>query len=152
ALDPDAAPRPRADRPRLSAVVLPLQPEPLARRGVVVQPRALTRPRELAVAALGLTLLVAAPRVASEGAAGQDGGTGSGTGTVVGTPPKLEPIRVNKNRDVCGDSKPSEALVLSADRGVKGGVVLLEGVARGKKGAGDVVLDNSQCVFVRHVS
>jgi plastocyanin len=119
---------------------------------VVVQPRALTRPRELAVAALGLTLLVSAPGGAYEVAAVQDGGTVTGSVKFVGAPPKLEPIRVNKNRDVCGDSKPSEALVLSADRGVKGGVVLIEGVPRGKKGGGDVVLDNSQCVFVSHVS
>jgi len=42
---------------------------------VVAQPRALTRPRALAVAALGLVLLVAAPAGAYEVAAVPDGGT-----------------------------------------------------------------------------
>jgi Carboxypeptidase regulatory-like domain len=101
---------------------------------------------------LGLVLLVAAPSGAYEVAAVPDGGTISGTVKFVGPPPKLDPIPVNKNRDVCGEHKPAEALVLSADRGVKGSVVLIEGVARGKKGGGEVVLDNHQCVFVSHVT
>jgi hypothetical protein len=119
---------------------------------VVVQPRALTRLRAAAVAALGLVLLLAAPGGAYEVATVQDGGTVTGTVRFVGTPPKLDPIPVNKNRDVCGANKPAEALVLSADRGVKGSVVLIEAVPRGKKGGAEVVLDNHQCVFVSHVT
>ena len=69
-----------------------------------------------------------------------------------GTPPKLEPVAVNKNRDVCGEQKASEALVLGPDRGVKGSVVLIEGVTKGKKGSGDVVIDNNKCLFVAHVT
>ncbi|MGH7303593.1 MAG: carboxypeptidase regulatory-like domain-containing protein [Candidatus Rokuibacteriota bacterium] len=117
---------------------------------MVVQPRALTR--AAAVAAFGLVLLLAAPGGAYEVATVQDGATVTGTVRFVGTPPKLEPIPVNKNRDVCGANKPAEALVLSPDRGVKGSVVLIEAVARGKKGGGEVVLDNHQCVFVSHVT
>lgn len=119
---------------------------------MVVQPGALTRPPALAVAALGLGLLIAAPARAYEVVAVQDGGTLAGTVKFVGTPPKLVPIPVNKNRDVCGEHEPSEALVLSADRGVKGSVVLIEGVARGKRGGDEVVLDNHQCLFVSHVT
>lgn len=102
--------------------------------------------------AFGLALLVAAPGAAYEVALVPDGGTVAGTVKFVGTPPKLEPIPVNKNRDICGEKKSAEALVVSADRGVKGGVVLIEGVARGKKAGGEVVLDNHQCVFVSHVT
>ena len=119
---------------------------------MVAQPRALTGAREAAVAAFGLLLLVTVPCGAYEVVAVQDGGTVIGTVRFVGTPPKLDPIPVNKNRDVCGEHKPSEVLVLSADRGVKGSVLLIEGVARGKKSGGDVVLDNQQCVFVSHVT
>jgi hypothetical protein len=104
------------------------------------------------VAACGLLLLVAASCFAYEVATVPDGGTVTGTVKFVGTPPRLDPIPVNKNRDVCGEHKPAEALMLSADRGVKGSVVLIEGVARGKKGASEVVLDNHQCVFVSHVT
>jgi hypothetical protein len=114
---------------------------------VVAQQRALT-----AAAAFGLMILIATPSGAYELAAVQDGGTITGTVKFVGPLPKLDPIPVSKNRDVCGERKASEALVLSAERGVKGGVVLIAGVARGKKGGRDVVLDNSQCVFVSHVT
>jgi len=119
---------------------------------VVAQPRALTHAREALGAAFGLLLVVAPPCGAYEVAIVPDGGAVTGTVKFVGTPPKLDPIAVNKNRDVCGERKPSEALILSADRAVKGSVVRIEGVARGKKGAGDVVLDNHQCVFVSHVT
>jgi hypothetical protein len=81
-----------------------------------------------------------------------DGGTLSGTVKFAGSPPKLEPLAVNKNRDVCGAQKDSEALMIGADRGVRGSVILIEGVPRGKKGGGDVVLDNHRCVFVHHVT
>ena len=111
----------------------------------------MSRRRAALGAALGLLLLVAAPALGYEVAAVQDGGTVTGTVKFVGTPPKLDPIPVNKNRDVCGDHKPAEALVLSADRGVRGSVIVIEGIARGKKGGSEVVLDNHQCVFVSHV-
>jgi hypothetical protein len=81
-----------------------------------------------------------------------DGGVISGVVKFVGVAPKLEAIAVNKNRDVCGERKPSEALVVGALGGVKGSVVLIEGVTRGKKGKGDVVVDNHKCLFVSHVS
>jgi hypothetical protein len=97
-------------------------------------------------------LVAASPAGAYEVATVTAGGTVSGTVKFVGTPPPLDPIRVNKNRDVCGEHKSSEALVLSAEKGIKGAVVRIEGVARGKQGGGDVVLDNDHCVFVSHVT
>ena len=103
-------------------------------------------------ATLVLALLVAAPALAYEVVAVADGGTLSGTVKFAGPPPKLEPLAVNKNRDVCGEQKASEALVVGPERGVRGSVILLEGVARGKKGEADVVLDNHRCVFVHHVT
>ena len=63
----------------------------------------------------------------------KDGGSVTGVVRFTGTAPKAEPIAVNKNRDVCGDQKPSEALIVGADKGVKGSVVLLEGIKQGKK-------------------
>jgi hypothetical protein len=82
----------------------------------------------------------------------KDGGTLTGVVRFTGTPPKLEPIPVNKNRDVCGEQKPSEALIVGADGGVKGSVILVEGVTRGKKGTGDVIIDNTRCLFLAHVT
>jgi len=106
-------------------------------------------------AAVALALALSWPvgaGAAYEEVAGADGGVVSGVVKFVGTAPKLEPIAVNKNRDVCGEKKPSEALVLGAGGGVKGSVILIEGVTRGKKSKGDVVIDNHHCAFVSHVS
>jgi hypothetical protein len=104
------------------------------------------------VAALALTAGLLSPAAAYEVVTVAEPGVLTGVVRFTGTPPKLDPLPVNKNRDVCGDSKDNEALRLGPERGVKGGVILLEGVARGKKPAGEVVLDNARCVFVSHVT
>jgi predicted aconitase with swiveling domain len=104
------------------------------------------------VATLVLAAALAAPAAAYEVVTVDDGGVLAGVVKFAGVPPKLEPRAVNKNRDVCGDQKESEALVLGAERGVRGSVILLEAVARGKKPAAEVVLDNHRCVFVSHVT
>jgi len=101
------------------------------------------------VALLGLG---AGPAAAYEEIKVTDGGELKGTVRFAGTAPKLEPIRVNKNRDVCGDTKPSEALVVGADGAVRGAVVVVEAVARGKKAEGELLIDNHHCLFVPHVS
>jgi plastocyanin len=94
----------------------------------------------------------AASAAAYEEVAVKDGGTLRGVVRFAGTPPRPGPLAVNKNRDVCGEQKPSEALVLGADRAVKGSVILLEGVVKGKKGSADVIVDNVKCLFVAHVT
>jgi plastocyanin len=104
------------------------------------------------VATLVLAAALAAPAAAYEVVTVDDGGVLAGVVKFAGVPPKLEPLAVNKNRDVCGDQKESEALVLGTERGVRGSVILLEAVARGKKPAAEVVLDNNRCVFVSHVT
>jgi plastocyanin len=81
-----------------------------------------------------------------------DGGTLTGVVRFGGTPPAFPPLAVNKNRDVCGDSKPNEALVLGPDKGVRGSVVRIEAITKGKKAADDVVIDNHKCLFVPHVA
>lgn len=101
------------------------------------------------VALLGGT---ATGAVAYEEAPVKDGGTLTGTLKFVGPVPKLEPLTVNKNRDVCGERKPSEALVVGPEGGVQGGVVLIEGITKGKKPSRDVVLDNAKCLFIAHVT
>ena len=80
-----------------------------------------------------------------------DGGALTGRVRFVGEPPKGEPLAVRKNTDVCGEHKPSQALVVGPSKGVRGAVVALEGVQRGKR-APDFELDNAKCLFVPHVS
>lgn len=102
--------------------------------------------------ALVLAAALAAPAAAYEVVPVPEPGILAGVVKFAGTPLKLASLPVNKNRDVCGDSKESEALVVGPARGVRGSVILLEGVARGKKPAGEAVLDNARCVFVAHVT
>jgi hypothetical protein len=104
------------------------------------------------LAALVVAVTLAAPAAAYEVVTVLDGGILAGVVRFAGTAPRLEPLAVNKNRDVCGDQKESEVLVLGSERGVRGSVILLEGVARGKKPAAEAVLDNHRCVFVAHVT
>jgi plastocyanin len=80
-----------------------------------------------------------------------DGGTVTGRVRFVGEPPKTEPLAVRKNTDVCGEHKPSQALVVGPTKGVRGTVVALDGIQRGKR-APEFELDNAKCLFVPHVS
>lgn len=80
-----------------------------------------------------------------------DGGTLVGRVRFAGEAVRGEPIPVRKNVDVCGETKPFQALLVGPSRGVKNTVVYLEGVERGKK-APDFELDNARCLFVPHVS
>ncbi len=102
---------------------------------------------------LTLTLTLARPAEAAyEEVAVPEGGALSGVVRFSGAPPKLEPIRVNKNREVCGEFKESEALVVGPDLGVLGSVILIDGITRGKKAEGQLLLDNLRCLFAPHVS
>jgi Polysaccharide lyase family 4, domain II len=82
----------------------------------------------------------------------KDAGTLSGVVRLAGPAPPLAPLAVLRDQDACGERQASEALVIGPDRGVKGGVVRIEGVTTGKKPAGDVLLDTQHCRFVAHVS
>jgi plastocyanin len=104
------------------------------------------------VAVMMVALVAPSAHAAYEVVEVADGGTLTGVVRFAGTPPKLAPLAVNKNREVCGEQKPSEALVIGPDGGVRGSVVLIEGVTRGKKATGEVVLDNAKCLFVSHVT
>lgn len=92
------------------------------------------------------------PARAYEVAAVPTGGSLTGSVKFSGAPPRLEPTPVKKNQDACGQSVPNEALVLGPNKGIKGSVILVEGVPRGKKAEGELILDNARCLFVPHVS
>jgi hypothetical protein len=67
------------------------------------------------VLTLAATLVVAAalaaPAAAYEVVTVADGGALAGVVRFAGAPPRLEPLAVTRNHDVCGDRKESEALV-----------------------------------------
>jgi hypothetical protein len=80
-----------------------------------------------------------------------DGGALAGVVRFAGRPVRPDFVPVTQHRDVCGERQPREALVLGPDRGVAGGVVLVQGVAQGKSGRFDVVLDRRGCAFAPRI-
>jgi Carboxypeptidase regulatory-like domain len=104
------------------------------------------------VAGLLVAAAVTAPAQAYEVVTVTDGGILTGVVKFTGAAPPPDPLVVSKNRDVCGEQKEPEALVLGPERGVRGSVILVGGVTRGKKPAAELVLDHHGCVFVAHVS
>ena len=62
-----------------------------------------------------------------------DGGSLTGRVRFAGEPVAGEPLTVRKDRQVCGETKPFQALVVGPDKGVRNTVVYLEGVERGKR-------------------
>lgn len=83
----------------------------------------------------------------------KDGGSVRGEVKFIGTPPKLEPIKVTKNPEHCGNTIPAENLVVSQDGGIKYVIITIEDIAKGK--ALDInqnlLLDNKDCFFTPHV-
>jgi plastocyanin len=99
-----------------------------------------------------LTLSVVAA-LAALAAAPADAGSLAGRVVFQGEPPVLAPIEVVKDREVCGQTVPSEALVVSAKtRGVRWAVVSAEGGAPAPTDAPrEITLENRRCRFVPHV-
>jgi plastocyanin len=107
--------------------------------------------RSLVVTAVWLSAITPVLAGAYVEAPVADGGTLVGRVRFAGEPVKGEPLPVRKNTDVCGDTKPFQALVVGPNKGVRNTVIYLEGVERGKKPP-DFELDNAKCLFVPHVS
>lgn len=81
---------------------------------------------------------------------GITGATVRGRVTFTGTVPKLKPLMVPRNSDVCGATIPNEVLqVDQASRGIAAVVVSLEGVHKGKPYPKDqiLVIQNLSCRF-----
>ena len=81
-----------------------------------------------------------------------NGGTISGFVKIQGKIPKLPPLEVLKNKELC-KNVPNESLVVGPDRGLRYAVVTLEGITRGKAVEREAVheMDNLRCSFAPHV-
>jgi hypothetical protein len=104
------------------------------------------------VAALALVATLATPAPAYDVVSVTDGGVLAGVVRFAGTASRLSPLPVTRDPHVCGDHRDAEPLVLGPEGGVRDSVVLLEGVARGKRPSAEVTLDSSRCAFVGHVT
>lgn len=82
-------------------------------------------------------------------------GTIKGTIVIEGEPPKIEPLKITKDQDVC-KNVPNESLMVGPGGGLQNAVVALEGVPESAVTAQTTEhpvfrLTNSECRFVPHV-
>ncbi len=92
--------------------------------------------------------------LAYEGGAVAGGGSISGTVKLSGEAPEVKPPDINKDQEICGKSRPSEVLVLGANKTVKNAVVRLTGITKGKKldTATPAELIQVKCSFSPHIT
>ncbi len=114
--------------------------------------------RFLAIAVLSLVLFFYNSKnivAAYEEGDVSNGGTITGTVKFVGDVPEAKMLQVDKDQQTCGhDPIPSEALLISSDASVKGAVVSISNISKGKKfdRSGNLSIDQKGCVFIPHVS
>lgn len=106
----------------------------------------------LSVLAMSLAIAAAPPGKYKETTV-TNGGAVTGVVKFNGAVPARPKLMVDKDLNVCGQGeKLSEALVVSASKGIKNVVVTLEGIAEGKKfGSKTATLDQRNCVYAPHV-
>jgi hypothetical protein len=116
----------------------------------------MARPRRFPVslvAALFAAALAPAVAAAYEVVTVSDGGTIKGKVVYQGTVP-MKKVIPTKDRATCGEVREEPEIVVGADKGVKGAVVWLKGIERGKaleKPAKKPEIVNEKCVFVPRV-
>lgn len=113
--------------------------------------------RRFEAAALVMVLILSCAvgsAAAYEVVAVENGGSVKGTVKFKGSAPAPEKVTIDKDEAVCGvTEKHSEALVVSADGGVKNAVAYLSDIKKGKGWADEAsaVLDQNGCRFEPHV-
>lgn len=76
------------------------------------------------------------------------GGTIEGVVKLFGEVPVIPPIKTTKNQDHCGISIANPLYEVAKDGGLKNVEVFLKGIEKGKANpTGEIVLDNSHCMF-----
>jgi hypothetical protein len=82
-------------------------------------------------------------------------GAGTIAGRVIwkGPPVSLEPFPVGKDQVICGTQRPSNRLSIGTEGGVRGAVVFLADIRRGKKRAANpqAALEHAACELSPHV-
>lgn len=77
-----------------------------------------------------------------------DGGTIKGKVKFVGTPPKDETIRTNKDQDYCGNTLPANKYIISPGGEIQNVLVMIESIDKGKPFPKEApVVNNYKCAF-----
>ncbi len=98
------------------------------------------------------TLLFSSGAKGYEAITVSNGGTIRGVVKIEGKIPMQPPLEITKAKEFC-KNVPNESLIVGPNRGVRYGVVTIEGIARGKPVEREEIheLDNIGCKFVPHV-
>lgn len=94
------------------------------------------------------------PAFAYEEIAVSDGGSISGKVEFAGTPPKQAVIKIDKDKEVCGDTKTDPMLLVGKDGGIGHAVVFIEEIGKGKplsQLAKGPSIDQKGCEFHPHI-
>lgn len=93
------------------------------------------------------------PLHAQEAAPSKGPGRVAGKVRLEGHFQKPAPLKVNKNRDFCGNEVPNESLLVSPRGGLQNALVILRGgtTQRKENVLETLILDNKNCAFVPHV-
>ncbi|HET7340661.1 MAG TPA: hypothetical protein VFL90_04295, partial [Methylomirabilota bacterium] len=97
-----------------------------------------------------LLAATAAPASAYEMVPVTDAGALTGVVRLAAPAPTLPAAPAGRSGDACAHEQAAERLVVGPDHGVRNGVVLLQGVTRGKKPEGELVLATRHCQFAPH--
>ncbi len=102
--------------------------------------------------ALALTALLARASLAYEAVAVADGGTIKGTVRYKGDPPAPARVAITADREVCGDEKTAQNLLVGPDKGIQNVVAYLFDIERGTAlEPGTVTVDQKGCEYVPRV-
>lgn len=103
--------------------------------------------------ALGLVGSYTGTAASYEGGAVTNGGSISGTVKINGDVPAVDPIVIDKDKNVCGTEKQNPSMVVGKDKTVRYAVVTLTDIKKGKPldAATKVVLDQHHCEFSPHI-
>ena len=104
--------------------------------------------------ALGLILAVYQPVSGYEVTTVSRGGTITGTVAFKGTTPPAKRMLITKNKEVCGEGYHEIREVEVKDGGLKGVVVFIDGIQKGKgwkEPSGGYLLDQKGCFFIPYL-
>jgi len=86
-------------------------------------------------------------------AAVSDGGSVTGSVKFEGTPPPAEKVEISKDPEVCGQEKILETVEVGAGGGLKGAVVWVDGISKGKDwgSIGGGTVDQKECHYSPYI-
>jgi hypothetical protein len=71
----------------------------------------------------------------------------------IASPPKLEPVKVSKDQDYCGEALPNETYIIDAENGLKNAVVFIEAAPPGKPADPEKlnIVENNGCLYAPRI-